>query len=133
MEQALSNFDDTMFIAMFIVNIVIAISTTAAAIMAIIQKITAHKEKIELYAQAVREGYAYDSSIKTLADMCSMFILRSITRHNDGQSYEYGFHKVVREHHIINRKDFLEFVIRNQRKNGDTWSFDEVQCLLKLK
>lgn len=120
-------------IVMLIVNIVIAISTTVAAALVIIKMLADRREKLDKYERAVTEGYVYDSGVKTFADMCSRFILTSITRHTDGKSYEYGFHKVVRDSNISNPKEFLNFVIEHQAESNDPFTFDQVKYLLKLK
>lgn len=118
---------------MLIVNIVIAISTTATAALVIIKMIANRREKLGKYERAVTEGDVYDSGVKTFADMCHRFILTSITRHNDGKSYEYGFHKVVHDYNISNPKEFLKFVVNHQAEVDDPFTFDEVTVLLKLK
>ena len=118
---------------MLIVNIVIAVSTTATAVLVIIKMVADRRAKLDKYERAVTEGYVYDSGVKTLADMCRRFILNSIMRHNDGTSCKYGFHKVVRDYNISNPKDFLKFVINHQAKSDDLSTFDELKHLLKLK
>ena len=120
-------------IFMLIVNIVIAVSTTATAILVIIKMVADRRAKLDKYERAVTEGYVYDSGVKTFADMCHRFLLTSITRHTDGKSYEYGFHKVVRDYNISNPKEFLKFVIDHQAKSDDPFTFDGTQHLLKLK
>lgn len=123
----------TFSIIMLIVNIVIAVSTTAAAVLVIIKMRTDRREKLDNYERAVTEGYVYDSGIKTFADMCHRFILTSITRHTDGKSSEYGFHKIVRDYNISNPKEFLKFVIDRQPDSDYSVTFDQVTYLLKLK
>lgn len=118
---------------MFIVNIVIAVSTTATAVLVIIKMVSDRRAKLDKYERAVTEGYVYDSGVKTLADMCSRFILNSIMRHNDGTSCKYGFHKVVRDYNISNPKEFLKFVIDRQVKFDEQVTFDQLKYLLKLK
>jgi len=120
-------------IVVLIVNIVIALSTTATAILVIIKMFADRRGKLDKYERAVTEGYVYDNGVKTFEDMCRRFILTSITRHNDGKSYEYGFHKVVRDYNIANPKEFLKFVIDHQPKSDDSFTFDQVQYLLRLK
>ena len=123
----------TFDIVMLIVNIVIAISTAATAALVIIKMIADRREKLDKYERAVTEGDVYDSGVKTFADMCHRFILTSITRHTDGKSYEYGFHKVVRDYNISNPKEFLKFVVSHQAEVDDPFTFDQVTDLLKLK
>lgn len=118
---------------MLIVNIVIAVSTTATAALVIINMIIDHRKKLDNYERAVTEGYVYDSAVKTFADMCSRFILTSMNRHTDGKSYEYGFHKVVRDYNISNPKEFLKFVTDHQAKFDEPVTFDQLKYLLKLK
>ena len=118
---------------MLIVNIVIAVSTTATASLVIINIITDRRKKLDNYERAVTEGYVYDSGVKTFEDMCSRFILYSINRHSDGKSYEYGFHKVVRDYNISNPKEFLKFVTDHQVEFDEQVTFDQLKYLLKLK
>lgn len=118
---------------MLIVNIVIAVSTTATAALVIIKMVADRREKLDNYERAVTEGYVYDSGVKTFVDMCSRFLLTSIIRHNDGKSYECGFHKVVRDYNISNPKEFLKFVTDHQAKFDEPVTFDQLKYLLKLK
>lgn len=120
-------------IVMLIVNIVIAVSTTATAALVIIKMVADRRAKLDKYERAVTEGDVYDSGVKTFADMCHRFILTSIARHTDGKSYEYGFHKVVRDYNISNPKEFLKFVTDHQAEYDDPFIFDQVKYLLKLK
>lgn len=112
-------------------NLVIAALQKAASVF--IDMRADRRAKLDKYERAVTEGYVYDSGVKTFADMCHRFILTSIARHTDGKSYEYGFHKVVRDYNISNPKEFLKFVIDHQAESGDPFTFDQVKYLLRLK